>query len=114
MPVTMTAFTIGAFSMIGVPAVAGFTSKWYMVVGSLEADSLAILMVLLASTVLNAAYFLPIVFRAFFKAPSSDEHFESIKEAPAFVLIPLSLTAVLSVVIGIWPDLFISIIGRVF
>ncbi len=113
MPVTMTAFTIGSFSMIGVPAVAGFTSKWYLTVGTLEAGSVALLCVLLASTVLNAAYFLPIVFRAFFKpAPAGDEHFDSIREAPYFVVVPLTITAILSVVFGIFPNYFINLIER--
>jgi multicomponent Na+:H+ antiporter subunit D len=110
MPFTMAAFTIGSFSMIGVPAAAGFTSKWYMALGSLEADEAGILFVLLASTVLNAAYFLPIVFRAFFKEPSTDEHFQSIKEAPGFMVVPIMITAVISVIIGIYPDYFVSII----
>ena len=114
MPITLGAFTIGAFSMIGVPAVAGFTSKWYMALGALEAGSITILLVLLGSTVLNAAYFLPIVFAAFFKEPSTDESFQKIKEAPLFVVVPLTITAVLSVVFGIWPDYFISIIDRIF
>jgi multicomponent Na+:H+ antiporter subunit D len=110
MPFTMAAFTIGSFSMIGVPAVAGFTSKWYLAIGSLEAGQAGILYVLLASTVLNAAYFLPIVFRAFFREPPKDEHFQSIKEAPAFVVVPLMITAIISVVIGIYPDYFVNII----
>jgi multicomponent Na+:H+ antiporter subunit D len=110
MPFTMAAFTIGSFSMIGVPAVAGFTSKWYMAVGSLEANASVPLFVLLASTVLNAAYFLPIVFRAFFREPSTDEHFQSIKEAPAFVVVPIMITAIISIIIGIYPDYFVNII----
>lgn len=113
MPITMAAFTIGAFSMIGVPVAAGFTSKWYIAVGSLEAKSLAILMVLIASTVLNAAYFLPIVFRAFFKEPSTDASFQNIKESPLFVVVPLSLTALLSIVLGVWPNFFVELIKRI-
>lgn len=114
MPITMAAFTIGAFSMIGVPAMAGFTSKWYLALGALEAKSMGILFVLLASTVLNAAYFLPIVFRAFFKAPiEGDEEYNHITESPPFVVVPLAITAVISVIIGIYPDYFLNIIGRI-
>ncbi|HLE08147.1 MAG TPA: monovalent cation/H+ antiporter subunit D family protein [Thermodesulfobacteriota bacterium] len=115
MPITMAAFTIGSLSMIGVPAVAGFTSKWYLAVGSMEAHSPAILFVLFASTVLNAAYFLPIVFRAYFKEPSAlDRDFEHIGESPFFVVLPLAVTAVISIVIGVYPDYFLAIVERIF
>lgn len=113
MPYTMAAFTIGAFSMIGVPAVAGFTSKWYLVKGALEAGSGTVLVVLLTSTVLNAAYFLPIVFRAYFKEPSEDSHVHGVKEAPFFVIAPIMVTAAITVIIGVWPDFFLSIIERI-
>ncbi|MBI5560613.1 MAG: monovalent cation/H+ antiporter subunit D family protein, partial [Deltaproteobacteria bacterium] len=114
MPWTMAAFTIGSLSMIGVPAVAGFTSKWYLAVGSLEAKSPGLLFVLIASTVLNAAYFLPIVFRAYFKPPrEGDKDFEHINESPFFVVAPLTVTAIISIVIGIYPEYFINIIGRI-
>ena len=53
--------------MIGVPPAAGFVSKWFLAVGSIEAKEIPILMVLLASTILNAAYFLPITYKAFRK-----------------------------------------------
>ena len=67
MPWTMVAFFIASLSMIGVPPAAGFTSKWYLALGSIEAHQIPILMVLLVSTVLNAAYFLPITYKAFFE-----------------------------------------------
>ncbi len=113
MPFTMAAFTIGAFSMIGVPAAAGFTSKWYMALGSLEANESGILFILLLSTVLNAAYFLPIVFRAFFKELPAGEHYQNIKEAPGFVIVPIMIAAIISIIIGIYPDYFVSIIERI-
>lgn len=109
MPYTMAAFTIGSFSMIGVPAVSGFVSKWYLVVGSMEAGSIAVLMVLLVSTVLNAAYFLPVVFAAFFREPADDKVLEGVTEAPNFVVVPLMVTAVLSVVFGLFPNYFVTL-----
>ncbi len=112
MPLTMAAFTIGSFSMIGVPAVAGFTSKWYMSIGSLEASDVVTLFVLLASTILNAAYFLPIVFTAFFQKPDENSPVHEVNEAPYFVVVPLLITAVISVIIGIYPDYFIALAER--
>ncbi len=67
MPWTMAAFTIGALSMIGVPPTAGFVSKWYILAGAFEAENLVAVFTIIASTVLNAAYFLPILYMAWFE-----------------------------------------------
>jgi len=114
MPWTMVAFFIASLSMIGVPPVAGFVSKWYLALGAMEANSFIILTVLFASTVLNAAYFLPIVYKAFFKKPEEDPHGhdEEIRERPLLVA-PLLVTAVISVAIGIYPDYFIALAKQV-
>ena len=66
MPLTFGAFALAALSMIGVPPVGGFISKLYLLVGALDAGSIGILVVLLASALLNAAYFVPVVYHAFF------------------------------------------------
>ncbi|MGD2074996.1 MAG: proton-conducting transporter membrane subunit [Gammaproteobacteria bacterium] len=68
MPGTTLAFTIGVLGMIGIPPVAGFVSKWYLGLGAVQAGAAAwVLPVLVASSLLNAAYFLPILYRAWFK-----------------------------------------------
>jgi multicomponent Na+:H+ antiporter subunit D len=71
MPWTTAAFTVAAFGMIGIPPTAGFISKWYLGQGALAADMPWVLAVLMASSLLNAAYFLPIVYRAWFQ-PQTD------------------------------------------
>ena len=106
MPFTFGAFAIASLSMIGAPPVAGFVSKWYLLLGALDAGSIGILVVLLASTVLNAAYFAPVVYHAFFgKPPAADAHHHQREAHPAMV-IPLSITAAISVLIGFYPDFF--------
>ncbi|MEK6672404.1 MAG: monovalent cation/H+ antiporter subunit D family protein [Nitrospirota bacterium] len=116
MPWTMTAFAIGSLNMIGVPSVGGFISKWNLAVGSLEAGSLIVLLALLASTVLNTAYFMPIVYKAFFEKEHDDGHHnghhEDIKENP-FMVVPLCLTALGTVILGIYPDLVINLAREV-
>lgn len=121
MPWTMAAFFIASLSMIGVPPVAGFVSKWYIAIGSIEAKELPILLFLLASTILNAAYFLPITYKAFFvkdEAASQLQHdpghghHEDIKENP-MIVVPLVLTAIISVIIGIYPNYFLSLAQEV-
>lgn len=69
MPLTMAAFTLGAFGMIGAPPMAGFISKWYLGLGALNTGSDWVIYVLAGSSLLNAAYFLPILYTAWFKPP---------------------------------------------
>lgn len=68
MPLTMSAFTIGALGMIGVPPVAGFISKWYLGVGALASGAGWVVIILVVSTLLNAAYFLPILYSVWFQS----------------------------------------------
>jgi multicomponent Na+:H+ antiporter subunit D len=70
MPLTMAAFTVGALGMIGVPPMAGFISKWYLGLGAIEAGAPWAVAVLIVSSLLNAAYFLPIVYAAWFREPT--------------------------------------------
>ncbi len=72
MPGAMLAFTIGALGMIGVPPLAGFVSKWYLGAGGLEAGHPMVLALLAGSSLLNAAYFLPILYRGWFRDPSGE------------------------------------------
>jgi multicomponent Na+:H+ antiporter subunit D len=94
MPWTMAAFTIGALSMIGVPPTAGFVSKWYILAGAFEANNLVAVFTIIASTVLNAAYFLPILYMVWFEREKEGgkEH----GEAPLLAVLALSLTALLT------------------
>jgi len=103
MPVTMAAFFVGALGVIGLPPAGGFLSKWYLLLGTLEAHSAIFLFVLLASSLLNAAYFLPIVYRAFFVRPAESSFPEGVKEAPMWCVVPLVTTAAISVVLLLWP-----------
>lgn len=110
MPFTFGAFAIAALSMIGAPPVAGFITKWHLLIGAMDAGSIGILLVLVASTLLNAAYFAPVVYTAFFGKPSeTDAHHGHHGEAPLAMLVPLCITAVISVAIGIYPDFFMRL-----
>ena len=68
MPLTMTAFAVAAAGMAGIPLVAGFVSKWFLLIGAVEANQAIFAVVLLISGVLNIAYFWPIVYGAFFES----------------------------------------------
>jgi len=108
MPWTFGAFSIAALSMIGAPPVAGFVTKLYLLIGALDAGAIGILVVLVASTLLNAAYFVPVVYHGFFGKPSAEDAGHHFKEAPLAMVIPLCLTAAISVLLGLYPDFFMQ------
>jgi multicomponent Na+:H+ antiporter subunit D len=103
MPITMTAFTVGALSLIGIPPAAGFVSKWYILSGAFAGGQFAAVAVLVVSTLLNAAYFLPIVHSAFLRAPPEGE--ANYGEAPATMLGALVISAILTVALFFYADL---------
>lgn len=104
MPWTMAAFTVGAFGMIGIPPIAGFISKWYLGLGAWEAQQYWVLLVLIASSVLNAGYFLPILYRAWFREPPAawprERHFRG-RETAWTLLLPPLVTAGIALGVGL-------------
>jgi multicomponent Na+:H+ antiporter subunit D len=115
MPFTFAAFGIASLSMIGAPPVAGFVTKWKLLVGTMEMEAhyIGILLVLLASTLLNAAYFAPVTYKAFFGKRPAGEKYEGIKEAPLAMVIPIMIAAIISVFIGIFPGFMMKFVDRV-
>ncbi len=110
MPWTMGAFAIAALSMIGLPPAAGFVSKWYMLSGAMAAQHWLAVGVIVVSTLLNAGYFLPIVYRAFFVAPPEHDHGgdhghdHPHGEAPLPMVLALCATAAATVLLFFLPD----------
>jgi multicomponent Na+:H+ antiporter subunit D len=101
MPITMAAFTVTAIGVIGIPPLNGFISKWFLGRGTLEADMGIYLGLLLLSGLLNAAYFLPIIRRAYFMKSEKRTKFA---EASAFMVVPLVITAALALLLGLMPN----------
>jgi len=106
MPWTFGAFGLASLTMIGVPPVAGFVSKWYLLGGALAGGQFIILAALLTSTILNAGYFAPIFFRAFFLKPEEGTDLSHYHEAPATMVVPLVLTSLVSLGLGLCPWVF--------
>lgn len=105
MPWTMGAFTIGSLGLAGVPPINGFFSKWYLVMGSLEGDMIIPMLILIVSGILNIGYFYPIIQRAYFR---KGEGLEGYGEASPFMVVPLVCTAALSILFGLFPNLFFN------
>lgn len=106
MPWTMGAFTVGGLGMIGLPPLVGFISKWYLALGGMEAGDRWVLWVLVASGLLNGAYFLPIIYRAWFRRPPVYRTYDrgmgrAGMETSWWLLAPPLITAALTLLLGI-------------
>lgn len=114
MPVTMLAFTIGALGMSGAPPVSGFISKWFLGLGTIQAGALIFLVVILVSSLLDVVYFFPIVKTAFFDTPAEASaadggkirYLEMERPLYLFMVVPLALTALFSVIFFFFPGAF--------
>jgi multicomponent Na+:H+ antiporter subunit D len=107
MPWTTAAFTVGALGMIGVPPMAGYVSKFYLQQGAVAAGEDWVVAVLAASSLLNAAYFLPILYRAWFRPPPAawpDEHRFGSWETHWMLLAPPLFTAAMVVLAGLFAE----------
>lgn len=106
-PWTMASFTIAALSMIGLPPLAGFFSKWYLVLGTIENSKWLYLAVILISSLLNAIYFFRIIEKVYMKSParSKDPGTCDVEvkrdEVSTSMLIPTMILAAGLIVIGL-------------
>jgi multicomponent Na+:H+ antiporter subunit D len=114
MPFTMVAFGLASLSMIGIPPVSGFVSKWFLSLGAMDTRNGIILAVLMTSSLLNAGYFVPIFLTAFFGTPPAGEPVVtgSLERTPlvALMVVPLFACGLISVLLGIYPGLLLNII----
>lgn len=99
LPITFTAFFLASLSMVGIPGFIGFWSKYNLVSACIQKEFLMGALVFILSSFLNAAYFLPITFRALLKEPSLSTHHEDFKEN-YFCAIPLLITAIFTLLLS--------------
>ena len=101
----MAVFTVGAFAMIGVPPTCGFFSKWYLILGGVDAGHWGFVTALVASSLVNAILFFRIIELAYFGSLADGEHHEHAeaerRDAPLWMIKPLVVTAVLLIVVGL-------------
>jgi len=115
-PWTMAVFVVAAMSMIGLPPTAGFFSKWYLVVGSVEAGAWGFVAVLVASSLLTAVYFFRVIEYAYLKEPAGEKDDEQGKtvtatrkwELPASMLLPIILLGIGILTLGVLSEKIIT------
>ncbi len=121
MPITMGAFTVAAFSMVGIPLFGGFISKYGLALGSLEADLPILILVIVLSGLLNATYYFPIIGQAYFSQDEehgSDEHDTNSSskfkrdQIPLSMLIPIVVMALGVIYLGIFPGTVLNFINQ--
>ncbi|MCG8615028.1 MAG: monovalent cation/H+ antiporter subunit D family protein, partial [Desulfobacterales bacterium] len=111
MPLTFAAFFIGTLGVIGLPPSGGFYSKWNLILGTLESGHSVFMVVLLLSSFLNAFYFLPIIYQGFFgRSEVEEDNAPGIKEANFCCVVPLTITAIASIALFFFPDMFVQLI----
>ena len=117
MPLTLAAFGIASLSMIGVPPVSGFVTKWFLAAGTMELPHVGLLVILLVSSLLNAGYFVPILIKAYSgrRETLASPGFEWLekKRLILFMVIPILLTACFSMGLGIFPQPLLTLIHLV-
>ncbi|MFA6363081.1 Na(+)/H(+) antiporter subunit D [Methanoregula sp.] len=99
MPWEFGAFALATLSMVGLPPMAGFIAKYYLSLG-IGGGTISIwwiLLIIISASVLNLAYFLPIITRAFFR-PSEGE----IPAVRMTLRVPILVTAAGALVLGLW------------
>ena len=125
MPFTMAAFTIAALSVVGIPPTCGFFSKWYLIIGAIDAQQWVFAAALMLSSLLSAVVFFKVIENVYFESPVTDhiknegEHEEvvahkevAIDEAPLSMLIPIFITVAGILVLGILSGKIISTVIR--
>ena len=111
MPLTCLAFTIGAFSLVGLPPFIGFPSKFLIVRAALSTEEtifIVLISLVLLGTVIEGAYFFRVVQVLYFKGEKPNPPG---KEAPIAALIPMFIFVVLIIVIGVYPKLITGVLN---
>ena len=108
MPWTSVCFSLGALGMIGLPPMAGFVTKIYLGIGGLEAGAPWVVGVLAVSTLLNAAYFLPLLYRIWFVDAKNDDR---PGERPLGILAPAVVTGLAAIAVGLFAGAAVSPLG---
>lgn len=118
-PWTMAAFTTAAISMVGLPPLAGFFSKWYLALGTIENSNWILLAVILISSLLNAVYFFRVLEKVYLKNPEAEEIAEAEpsvhkNEVGASMMFPMAFMAIALLLVGVFNFYIVDVIITMF
>ena len=105
MPVTSMLLAIGAVAIAAIPPLNGFWSEWMIVLAGVEAEMLPFSALMIIDILLSVAYYLRLIYVILLREPTS----VSERATEASVSIPLLVLAVLCIIIGIYPGLFVTL-----
>lgn len=110
MPWTAAVFTVASLSMIGIPPTAGFFSKWYLVLGSIDSGNWFFVVVIALSTLMTTVYFFRVLEKMYLhkqiesESIATDKYFQKefkLKDAPVSMLIPTLIFGAAVIVLGL-------------
>jgi multicomponent Na+:H+ antiporter subunit D len=110
MPLTCAGIVLGGLSLIGIPATAGFVTKWYLVLGAVEAGAWWVAFAPVGSSLIALAYMWRFVEIAYFRPPSPEV--AALKEAPLSLLVPGWALLALVVYFGLDASFTLGAAGR--
>jgi multicomponent Na+:H+ antiporter subunit D len=113
MPVTSGVLVICGLSVIGVPPTCGFFSKWYLLLGTIQAEAWVFMGVLLLGSLLNAILFFRIFERMYFEVhhdapPRRREPGTTFERAAYSELAPMVVTAAFIILLGLFNERIVS------
>lgn len=102
MPLVFGAFLVGALSIIGIPPLGGSWPKFLLMMGTVDSGKAILIAALIASSILNIIYLVPIAVRGFMKTPKNpddDAHIAEVRKKHRWVIIPPVITAIGSLIL---------------
>jgi multicomponent Na+:H+ antiporter subunit D len=110
MPLTMAAFVIAGLGLIGVPGTAGFISKWYLILGAIDAGLWWLAALIVASSLIAIVYVGRVVEAAFFQKPAAA--LADVGDPPPSMLLPMWVMALLTIFVGLDADFTAGLAAR--
>lgn len=111
MPITVTCFSIGAFSLAGVPGLNSFVSEFQIITAAIDAKLYLFAAIMIFNVLLGAAYYLRVVQILFIRPPTDVS--QKAREAPPIMIAPLIILSILAVTIGVYPGPFVETVKNI-
>ena len=102
--------TVGALIMIGLPPTIGFISKWYLLLGLSSSEEYLAISVIIISTLLNAGYYLPMIYKVYFNDGTTANF--KIRE-DIFLVTPVFLVTLIGIMMFFFSTPIVSFVQQI-